>query len=225
MSHLTRRLAFALGFFLSCIGCSRTADPVAKAEPSGAKTEEQAKPEGSGKLYIGDVAEATFGRNASTQLLTWYLRASNVKELMVRLVLARDGKSEVAQQTTYKWKTPTKEAQWKLCYLLQDGRTFGIKDKLFPSFALASPGTHAAETVTTGTATSFAKPASVSMQHDETTKRDVSPSNEEIVLIQLREKEGADVKRESGLNLRSIDGLTKASINGRTGVILLLEWK
>ena len=160
----TLRQAVFLGCFLPCIGCSRSdnAEIVkAKAETDAAKADAVAakadavaaraelakvkseappanvppKPEDKGRLEIGESYQAEFFKGSRVRI--WEIRGSAVKEITVRLLIAQNGKAEVSEQRRYEWKTPMMGVKWQLCYLLQTSLTFGVEEKLFPSFSLS----------------------------------------------------------------------------------------
>ena len=74
-----------------------------------------------------------------TQLQIWNLKASGLKSLMGRLLIATDGKMQTANEMEYKWEkweTSAPAATGQLVLLIQDGKPLGSKEKRLPLFML-----------------------------------------------------------------------------------------
>lgn len=70
------------------------------------------------------------------ELRVWSLKANGLKRLTARLLVATDGKVQVANEVEYKWEPAASEASGQLVLLVQDGKAFGVKGKRLPLMAL-----------------------------------------------------------------------------------------
>jgi hypothetical protein len=78
-----------------------------------------------------------------TELRVWGLKANGLKRLTARLLVATDGKVQVANEVEYKWdkwEPAAPEASGQLVLLVQDGKAFGVKGKRLPLMALDLQG-------------------------------------------------------------------------------------
>lgn len=107
---------------LPLTSCNKPAAPPAPAAPACAVESAQ-------EHKLDDGAE----------LRVWSLKANGLKRLTARLLVATDGKVQVANEVEYKWdkwEPAASEASGQLVLLVQDGKAFGVKGKRLPLMAL-----------------------------------------------------------------------------------------
>jgi len=158
------------------------------------------------------------------KMTVWDLRASRVGELAARLLVIKDGKSEVAQEAIYKWdKWPESkpEAVWHLYYLLQNGEPFGAKHKRLPAITLkfddAAPSNLAGKHLNRLVEGEFR------LQHSEARKDStIDSSRPDLVYFGFYDP----AKGDSSVNIRpTVEAIVEATKGGRTAVAIVVEWK
>jgi hypothetical protein len=158
------------------------------------------------------------------RLTVWDLRASRVQQLTAKLLVIKDGKSEVAQELVCKWDNwpeSKPEAAWRLYYLLQDGEPFGAKNKRLPTitltFADAAPSSTAKKRSTQFLEGEFR------IRHSESRKDNtLDQARAEVIYYGFYDPAKGDTSVTLG---SSVEALVEASKGGRTAVAIVVEWK
>jgi hypothetical protein len=152
----------------------------------------------------------------------WNLRANGLKRLTARLLVATDGKVQVANEVAYqwdKWEQAAPEASGQLVLLIQDGKAFGVEGKRLPLMALDLQGSPAH--ATTGTKMGLLLEGRL---HPRMTNSSYSrPLGERSVLYAQLFLPKADAAGTFTLG-SDLDSVAAASKEGRTVVAVALEW-
>ncbi len=78
-----------------------------------------------------------FGSGVDAML--WKLSGQRIRELTARLLVMKDGQRLPDQEIVCRWEDPAHApatVRGQLCFAIQDGQPFGVKDKLLPSFGI-----------------------------------------------------------------------------------------
>ncbi len=173
-------------------------------------------------IEIQRLDEVTF--EPGIKFMDWKLRACRVGELTARLLVIKDGKSNVAQEMICKWDAwpeNRKEAIWHLHYVLQDGEPFGAKNKRMPGISM---------TFDDVAPTTTARKRSVHLVEGEfrstmaESRRDntLDPTRAEMLYHSFH----VPVLGDSSVSIeRNVDSLIEATKGGRTAVVIVVEWK
>jgi hypothetical protein len=116
---------------LPLTSCNKPAAPAAVPGPK------------SGQLTCAVVSAQEHTLDGGTDLRVWSLKANGLKRLTARLLVATDGKVQVANEIEYKWNewdSAAPEASGQLVLLIQDGKAFGVNDMRLPLIALDLQG-------------------------------------------------------------------------------------
>jgi hypothetical protein len=110
--------------------------PVAAAtavEPAPAATAPSCSVESKQEIKLDDGAE----------MQIWNLKASGLKRLTARLLIASNEKGQTAKEVQYTWDAWQRDAPaatGQLVLMIQNGKAFGAKDKILPMMALDIAG-------------------------------------------------------------------------------------
>ncbi len=80
-----------------------------------------------------------FELDSGTTMRMWNLKATGLKKLTIRLIVAIDGKAQISSEIEYKWEhwEPTiPAATGQIVLVIEDGKAFGAKEKRLPLLGL-----------------------------------------------------------------------------------------
>jgi hypothetical protein len=201
--------------------CQKGGQP-APTPPPGKSATTGAKQDSHPMLEIRNRRELDF--EPGIKLTAWDFRAFRVAELTVRLLVIKDGKSQVVQELACKWENwpdSTSEAAWRLLYVLQDGDPFGAKNKRLPAITLAFDD--AAPTSSTNKRSNQFVEGEFRLHHGASRKDGtLARSRPDIIYYHFY---NATTDDSSTTLSGTVDSLVEASQGGHTAVAIAVEWK
>ena len=212
---MTRR-TFLLLALLAAPACQRPAATPATAVAASAGPAPAATP----SCSIESAREVKLADD--TELRVWDLKATGLKRLTARLLLATDGKVETLNEIEYTWNQwePTgPAASGSLVLLVQDGKAFGVKGKRLPQLALDLRGSpsHAR------TGKRISRMLDGDLQSRVTSSSHTSSLGERNVLYAQLFVPAADAGGTFALG-SDPDSVAEASKGGRTVLAVTVDW-
>jgi hypothetical protein len=138
-----RLLAFLVFIALATLtSCSKT-EPPKGATPDSVTTVSFGGAEPKTTNPSCSIESAKEIKLGEQELRIWTLKASRLKQLTARLLIANDGQVQTPNEVTYTWPAWNAQppvASGVLVLLIQNGKAFGAKGKLLPQISLNIEG-------------------------------------------------------------------------------------